>query len=65
MPRTYLCPRNFSVSPNLLWLFIYLQINQLEEELNEVENKRLEYEEKIEEESQSQGRDMQLEESQV
>ncbi|ESN94054.1 hypothetical protein HELRODRAFT_187454 [Helobdella robusta] len=41
------------------------EIMQLEKELNVVEQKRLEYEEQVEEESQSQGRNMQLEESQV
>lgn len=40
-------------------------MRQLEDELEEVERKRLEYEEKIEEESQSQGRDVNLEDSQV
>lgn len=44
---------------------LYLQINELERELEEVESKRREFEEQIEEESQSQGRDLQLEESQV
>lgn len=42
-----------------------MQINELEQELEEVESKRKEFEEQIEEESQSQGRDLQLEESQV
>ncbi|KAJ8301830.1 hypothetical protein KUTeg_020817 [Tegillarca granosa] len=41
------------------------EIRELEKELDEVERKRREFEERIEEESQSQGRDMELEESQV
>lgn len=41
------------------------EIKELERELEEVEAKRREFEEQIEEESQSQGRDLQLEESQV
>lgn len=41
------------------------QITELEQELKVVEQKRVEYEEFIEEESQSQGRNMQLEENQV
>lgn len=41
------------------------EIRQLEKELEEVEEKKKEYEKGIEEESQSQGRDLQLEESQV
>lgn len=41
------------------------EINELERELEEVEAKRREFEERIEEESQSQGRDLELEESQV
>ena len=41
------------------------EIRELEKELEAVEAKRLEYEERIEEESQSQGRDLELEESQV
>ena len=41
------------------------EIRQLEQELEEVERKRQEFEERIEEESQSQGRDLDLEESQV
>lgn len=40
-------------------------ITELEQELKVVEQKRVEYEEFIEEESQSQGRNMQLEENQV
>ena len=44
---------------------LYLQINELERELEDVEAKRQEFEERIEEESQSQGRDLELEESQV
>ncbi|XP_022082517.1 structural maintenance of chromosomes protein 1A-like [Acanthaster planci] len=41
------------------------EIKELEAELEAVEAKRLEYEERIEEESQSQGRDLELEEEQV
>ncbi|KAK3102279.1 hypothetical protein FSP39_010179 [Pinctada imbricata] len=41
------------------------EIRQLEQELAEVDRKRQEFEERIEEESQSQGRDLDLEESQV
>lgn len=41
------------------------EINELERELEDVESKRREFEERIEEESQSQGRDLELEESQV
>ena len=41
------------------------QVTALEQELDDVQLKRLEYDERIEEESQSQGRDMHLEESQV
>ncbi|XP_021341818.1 structural maintenance of chromosomes protein 1A-like [Mizuhopecten yessoensis] len=41
------------------------EIRELEQELDEVEKKRQEFEERIEEESQSQGRDLDLEESQV
>ena len=41
------------------------EIRELEKELEAIEAKRLEYEERIEEESQSQGRDLELEESQV
>ncbi|KAH3819553.1 hypothetical protein DPMN_121292, partial [Dreissena polymorpha] len=41
------------------------EINELERELEEVEAKRREFEEQIEAESQSQGRDLELEESQV
>ncbi|XP_055958338.1 structural maintenance of chromosomes protein 1A [Patella vulgata] len=41
------------------------EIETLEKELGDIERKRLEFEEKIEEESQSQGRSLQLEESQV
>ena len=41
------------------------QIAELERELAEVEQRRVEYEEFIEEQSQSQGRNMQLEENQV
>ena len=41
------------------------EINELERELEDVEAKRREFEERIEEESQSQGRDLELEESQV
>ncbi|CAI9721520.1 maintenance of chromosomes 1A-like [Octopus vulgaris] len=41
------------------------EIHQLEKELEEVEEKKREYEKGIEKESQSQGRDLQLEESQV
>lgn len=44
---------------------IFLQIRELEKELEEVDRKRQEFEERIEEESQSQGRDLDLEESQV
>ena len=40
-------------------------MKELEEELEQVERKRVEFEERIEEESQSQGRNLQLEESQV
>ncbi|XP_071504723.1 structural maintenance of chromosomes protein 1A-like [Diadema antillarum] len=40
-------------------------IQELEEELDAVERKRQEYEERLEEESQSQGKDMTLEKSQV
>jgi hypothetical protein len=46
-------------------MHISSQINELERELEEVDAKRREFEEQIEEESQSQGRDLQLEESQV
>ena len=42
-----------------------VQIKELERELEEVEDKRREFEERVEEESQSQGRDLELEESQV
>ena len=51
----------------LVWCYVCVceQIGQLEEELAEVERKRVEYEEYIEEQSQSQGRNMQLEENQV
>ena len=42
-----------------------IQIKELEKELAEIENKRQDYEGRIEEESQSQGRDLTLEESQV
>ena len=48
-----------------LFFFLCLQINELEDELEEIEKKRKEFEEMIEEESQSQGRDMNLEENQV
>ena len=41
------------------------QVKELEEEHEEIERKRIEFEERIEEESQSQGRNLQLEESQV
>ena len=44
---------------------LFNQIKELEQELADVEEKRVEYEELIEEESQSQGRNMQLEEYQV
>lgn len=42
-----------------------MQIADLEKELADVEQRRVEYEEFIEEQSQSQGRNMQLEENQV
>lgn len=42
-----------------------MEIKKLEDEFEEVERLRQEYEESVEEESQSQGRDMELEESQV
>ncbi|XP_063405474.1 structural maintenance of chromosomes protein 1A-like [Mytilus trossulus] len=42
-----------------------MEIRELEKELEEVDKKRQEFEERIEEESQSQGRDLNLEESQV
>ena len=41
------------------------EIRELEKELETVEQKRAEFEEQIEQESQSQGRDLELEESQV
>ncbi len=41
------------------------EIRELEQELETVEQKRAEFEEQIEQESQSQGRDLELEESQV
>ncbi|XP_077988808.1 structural maintenance of chromosomes protein 1A-like [Glandiceps talaboti] len=41
------------------------EIRELEKDLSEVERRRVEFEERIEEESQSQGRDLLLEESQV
>ncbi|CAH1783210.1 unnamed protein product [Owenia fusiformis] len=41
------------------------EIKELEGELDDVERKRVEFEEQIEQESQSQGRDLELEESQV
>ncbi|XP_014671758.1 PREDICTED: structural maintenance of chromosomes protein 1A-like [Priapulus caudatus] len=41
------------------------EIKELEKELEEVEKKKLDYEEQVQEESQSQGRDMTLEDSQV
>jgi structural maintenance of chromosome 1 len=41
------------------------EIDELDRELQEVERKRVEYEEWMAEESQSQGRNLQLEESQV
>ncbi|XP_064632615.1 structural maintenance of chromosomes protein 1A-like [Lineus longissimus] len=41
------------------------EIHELEKELKDVDNRRLDYEERIEEESQSQGRDLNLEDSQV
>ena len=44
---------------------INVQIKELEQELDVVEQKRVEYEEYIEEESQSQGRNTQLEDNQV
>lgn len=40
-------------------------IHELEKELEEVEKKRMEYEEVVAGESQSQGRDVQLEDAQV
>lgn len=40
-------------------------IKELEEELEAIERKRHDYEERLEEESQSQGKDMTLETSQV
>ena len=42
-----------------------IQIESLEQELDEMEEKRKEYEEMIEEESQSQGKDLTLQEGQV
>ena len=42
-----------------------VEIKELETELETVEAKRAEFEEQIEQESQSQGRDLTLEESQV
>ena len=42
-----------------------MEIRELEKELDEVDKKRQEFEERIEEESQSQGRDLDLEENQV
>jgi len=41
------------------------EIDQLEKEMTEIEKKRVEFEEVIEEESQSQGRDLSLEDNQV
>jgi len=46
-------------------LYAFIQIAELEKELAEVEQRKIDYEEFIEEESQSQGRNMQLEENQV
>lgn len=40
-------------------------IKELEGELEAIDKKKVEFEERIEEESQSQGRDLELEESQV
>ena len=48
-----------------VYIVLSSQINELERELEDVEAKRQEFEERIEEESQSQGRDLELEESQV
>lgn len=45
--------------------FIDEQIQEMEKELEEVEKKQQEFENQIEEESQSQGRDLDLEENQV
>lgn len=47
----------------IFWLDV--QIKELENELREVEQKWEEYEEQLKEESQSQGKNMHLEESQV
>lgn len=46
-------------------IFIDDQIQEMEKELEEVEKKQQEFENQIEEESQSQGRDLDLEENQV
>lgn len=49
----------------ILKFFIDDQIQEMEKELEEVEKKQQEFENQIEEESQSQGRDLDLEENQV
>lgn len=49
----------------ILKIFIDKQIQEMEKELEEVEKKQQEFENQIEEESQSQGRDLDLEENQV